>query len=106
MNQYFVLVAPLAILIFSICGMDDSFGARSARQQSAIYSHSSGVVNKYDQGYRMERPTRVACNINGDLYLLQPGQEALPGEQEKIYPRGEHQSSGILQNHFFHSSIE
>ena len=106
MNQYFILAAPLAILIFSICGIDDSFKPRSAVQSSANHGQSAGMVNKNENIYRIEPPTRVACNINGNLYLLKPGQEALPGEQEKMYPGGEQLSSGSLQNHFFHSSIE
>ena len=106
MNQYFILVAPLAILIFSICGIDDSFKPRSAVQSSATRDQSAAMVNKNENIYRIEPPTKVACNINGDLYLLKPGQEALPGEQEKIHPGSARLSSGSLQNHFFHSSIE
>ena len=106
MNQYFILAAPLAILIFSICGIDDSFKPRSAVQSSANHGQSAGMVNKNENIYRIEPPTRVACNINGDLYLLKPGQEVLPGEQEKIHPGSARLSSGSLQNHFFHSSIE
>ena len=106
MNQYIIFAAPLAVLVFLICGINDHSETRSARRLSTNYSQCAIVVDKNDNDLRIEPPSRVACNNNGDLYLLKPGQEVLPGEQLKMYPNGAHQASGILQNHFFHSSIE
>jgi hypothetical protein len=106
MNQNIILAAPLAVLILLICGIDDPPATKSSRQHPTVFSQCAGKVEKNDDNLRIEPPSRVACNNNGDLYLLKPGQEVLPGEQLKMYPNGAHQASGILQNHFFHSSIE